>query len=382
MVNSDSPVTIAPRLTLLLLLPVLTCTRLFMHAHSRSSLHPFPSPKHFPQSPLPPSLSDPLTTAMSNGSNSRRRLLLNTVAVDVGCSCRKPKLFLHSLLKPSSKSKPSSTSTSSSSSSSSNASNHHRRFLSRSHSFSAATDDSTANAAAAAADHSLQYLLDAEADVARSAKAVRGFGRIDDEGGGGREGVTRPVPGLPALHAADDPGEPNLHQGRPPGAPQLLPPAQLPILPRCHRPRLHRDLERLLLRPPRRRPPLPPPALRLLAPGVSGGGLRNLLTARTTSVRPDRCQPERVGLDCRSPRWWGLVKRHGRPRRCCSEAMNVFLWETLGHRDLNGACNETNRFECPLNEDVMHLGTDSAFSNTVTAALETATAALETAMKE
>lgn len=116
---------------------------------------------------------------MPNGSNSRRRLLLNTVAVDVGCSCRKPKLFLHSLLKPSSKSKPSSTSTSSSSS---NASNHHRRFLSHTYSSSAATDDSTANAAAAAADHSLQYLLDAEADVARSAKAVRGFGRIDDEG--------------------------------------------------------------------------------------------------------------------------------------------------------------------------------------------------------
>ncbi|KAL3755579.1 hypothetical protein ACJRO7_002604 [Eucalyptus globulus] len=111
------------------------------------------------------------------GSSSRRRVLLNTVAVDVGCSCRKPRLFLHSLLKPGSKSKPSSSSSTSSSSA-----NHHRRFLSRSHSHSSFTAAISPPAAAAAADHSLQYLLDAEADVARSAKAVRGFGRIDDEG--------------------------------------------------------------------------------------------------------------------------------------------------------------------------------------------------------
>ncbi|KAF8044238.1 hypothetical protein BT93_A2275 [Corymbia citriodora subsp. variegata] len=116
---------------------------------------------------------------MSNGgSSSRRRLLLNTVAVDVGCSCRKPRHFLRSLLKPSSKPKPSS-------SSSTYSSNHHKRFLSHSHSSSTTADDDSpyaSAAAAAAADHSLQYLLDAEADVARSAKAVRGFGRIDDEG--------------------------------------------------------------------------------------------------------------------------------------------------------------------------------------------------------
>ncbi|KAI3407226.1 Transcription repressor (Ovate family protein), partial [Psidium guajava] len=110
--------------------------------------------------------------------NSRRRLLLNTVAVDVGCSCRKPKLFLHSLLKPSSKPKPSSSSFSSSSSGSSST-NHHKRFFSHSHSSSTTTGSPSA---AAAADHSLQYLLDAEADVAKSAKAVRGFGRIDEEG--------------------------------------------------------------------------------------------------------------------------------------------------------------------------------------------------------
>ncbi|OWM82566.1 hypothetical protein CDL15_Pgr002141 [Punica granatum] len=99
---------------------------------------------------------------MSHSHSNKRKLPLSSVAVDVGCSCRKStKLF--SFLHP----KPKVVSSSSASSAASSSSQLYR------HTFS--SDDSSSY-------YSLRHLLDTESALKAPHKPVKGFGRIDGEG--------------------------------------------------------------------------------------------------------------------------------------------------------------------------------------------------------
>ncbi|KAK4759591.1 hypothetical protein SAY87_022722 [Trapa incisa] len=98
---------------------------------------------------------------MSHSHSNKRKLILSSAAVDMGCGCRKSaKLFSFLQAKPkftiSTSSSPSSTASSSS--------------LYR-HGFSGERSN-----------YSLRYLLDAETAFKAPAMPVKGFGRIDDEG--------------------------------------------------------------------------------------------------------------------------------------------------------------------------------------------------------
>ncbi|KAK4755228.1 hypothetical protein SAY87_008985 [Trapa incisa] len=101
---------------------------------------------------------------MSERHSNKRKLLLSSGAIDMGCGCRKfAKLFSFLQTKPKFTTSPSSSSPSASVSASS--SSVYR------HGFSGEKSN-----------YSLRYLLDAERAFKSPVKPVKGFGRIDDEG--------------------------------------------------------------------------------------------------------------------------------------------------------------------------------------------------------